>query len=97
MIYQGAYYHELTEDQRVEIHKQKITIGEFIKNYKQPDWCEYPEALGMYMGCWSLCFTTGEISRGYCARCDEYRGPCYAGDLHTGCLHPGRLSVTLFC
>ena len=28
-----------------------------IDNYKQPDWCTYPEALAGDFGCWSLVYS----------------------------------------
>jgi len=46
------YWHELNkEEQKKFIQEEKITIGEFIKRFKQPDWCSYPNALKGLMGC----------------------------------------------
>ena len=46
-----------------------------MKNYKQPDWCNYEEALSWMMGCWSLCDinkdgTRTKISTEFCKNCD---------------------------
>ena len=37
-----------------------MTWAQFLEKYKQPNWCEYPEALMGDMGCWSL-MTPGTI------------------------------------
>jgi len=51
------YWHELSkEEQEKFIQEEKITIGEFMKKFKQPDWCSYPNALEGLMGCWALVF-----------------------------------------
>ncbi len=68
------YWHELTAK---EFDKIKDKSWSYIqKNYQQPDWCEYINALEGIMGCWSLVFLiTGrkehkKISRKFCKSCD---------------------------
>ena len=66
------YWHELSkEEQEKFIQEEKITIGEFMKKFKQPDWCSYPNALEGLMGCWALVF--GYIhSEEDCKDCEFY-------------------------
>lgn len=71
------YFHELTQDEIDTLIADEKTVGYIIANYKQPDWCNYPEALSMSMGCWSLCDLSKDglrtkISRVYCKTCDCY-------------------------
>ena len=70
------YFHELADSTVRKIVKSGITYGELMNRYKQPDWCEYPEALNGVMGCWSLMDTMNlrhKISREYCKGCDCYK------------------------
>ena len=60
-----------------EIEASGITIGEYLKKFKQPDWCAYPDALAGMMGCWSLVDNRPnglrtKISRKFCKGCDCY-------------------------
>lgn len=70
-----AYWHELSQKRIEKIIKDGITVKECLKQYKQPDWCNYPDALAGIMGCWSL--TSNEkdglrtkISKEFCKNCD---------------------------
>ena len=62
------YFHELTKAEFKKLIKQEMTWGECAKDYPQPIWCSYPEAIVGVMGCWSLVgfMVTGE---GYCKKC----------------------------
>ena len=51
----GIFFHELTQDQINTLVENKTPVKEILEKFKQPDWCGYPEALSMTMGCWSLC------------------------------------------
>lgn len=54
---------------------QKRTIGYLKEHYKQPKWCNYPNALDGPFGCWSLMDLYGDrkkISREFCSKCDCY-------------------------
>lgn len=63
-------WHRVPKDEQVAILKSKMTVGEFMKRYEQPAWCNYPDALEGTMGCWSL-MIAGEIkSRASCKGCD---------------------------
>ncbi len=48
------------------------TWGDFMRDYKQPSWCYYPEALAGKWGCSSLMafMVWGE---GYCIICECYK------------------------
>ncbi len=67
------YFHELTKKEFKKLCKGKPeTWDEFARNYPQPIWCSYPEAVAGIMGCWSLVgfMVTGED---YCKNCDCYK------------------------
>jgi hypothetical protein len=66
------YFHELTNEEFGKLCKTKPqTWEEFSKDYPQPKWCSYPNAVCGVMGCWSLMghLVTG---RNYCKKCDLY-------------------------
>ena len=70
------YWHKLPQEKINELIKNKTKIKEILKNYKQPDWCNYPEALGGFLGCWSLTDNRPgglrtKISMEYCKNCTE--------------------------
>ena len=72
----NLYWHELTDEHIKGLITQKKTIGYVLKNYKQPDWCTYPEALSRDMGCWSLVDDFDlrkKISIEYCKKCDLFK------------------------
>ena len=66
------YWHLLT-DEEVKAIKPDTLCSELRKQYKQPDWCTYPDAIDG-LGCWSL---TGvnrrEISSGFCKNCECFK------------------------
>ncbi len=65
------YFHELTEEQRLELMKDSMTLGEMMEQYSQPDWCEYPNALESIMGCWGLFY--GSVKKDEkCKTCECY-------------------------
>ena len=68
------YFHELNESEIDSLFADKKTVGYIMENYKQPDWCNYTEALSMAMGCWSLCDLSKDglrtkISEDFCKDC----------------------------
>lgn len=65
-------WHKLTNEQRSEVFKKKPTVSEFISEFKQPSWCEYPEALSPIVGCWSLCKENTTVSTEFCKGCDQF-------------------------
>jgi len=67
------YFHELTEKERAEMPEK--TVGELMANYSQPEWCNYPDALGGTMGCWSLLSNPGNISKAFCSTCECSTSP----------------------
>lgn len=71
------YWHELSQEEIDKIISDSVTNRFVVENYKQPDWCTYPEALMGVMGCWSLTDNSTDglrtkISHDYCTGC-----PCY--------------------
>lgn len=66
------YFHELTEAEFNKLMEQHMTWGECAKQYPQPTWCGYPDAVMSQYGCWSLMFfrVTGED---FCKTCDSYK------------------------
>lgn len=66
------YFHEVTKGEWDEILKRDMTWEECAKEYPQPRWCTYPDAVCGVMGCASLmaCFVTG---MDYCKDCDCFR------------------------
>lgn len=71
------YFHEISQEEIKRLIDEKKTIPYVMKNYKQPDWCNYKDALSMVFGCWSLCDTRKDgrrtkISTEFCKNCDCY-------------------------
>lgn len=66
------YWHKLRNDEIQKLRSAGKTWGYIVENYLQPDWCNYPEALGGQMGCWSLIDSDirQKISMEYCKNCD---------------------------
>ncbi len=64
------FWHEVSEKEYQEAIKR--TWGWVMKKYKQPDWCNYPDALND--GCWSLLSAVKKtkICRDYCKSCEKY-------------------------
>lgn len=71
------YFHELSQEEIEQLVSEKKTVAYVVDTYKQPDWCDYPEALNGDMGCWSLMDLEPDglrtkISRDFCKNCDLY-------------------------
>jgi hypothetical protein len=68
------YFHEADEEEIVKFSEGK-TWGDLQKEYAQPTWCNYPEALNGTMGCWTLCDIKGRkvISERFCGDCDCFQ------------------------
>lgn len=70
------YWHELSQEKIDELISKKVTLKYVMDNYKQPDWCNYPNALEGVMGCWSLTDNRKDglrtkISKQFCSNCHE--------------------------
>ena len=50
------FWHETDNEERKKLRDK--TWQYVVDNYKQPDWCNYPEALAGDMGCWALVYST---------------------------------------
>jgi hypothetical protein len=72
------YWHTITNDELNKLLEADTTWGEVGKNYKQPEWCRYPEALSGPLGCWSLTIFDyiHNICESYCEDCDMF-DPCW--------------------
>jgi len=57
---------------RRKLIKKRWTLGMFEAKYRQPEWCNYPEALSGPMGCWKL-DSDGVHSLYDCMFCDELK------------------------
>jgi hypothetical protein len=70
------YFHELSQEEVDKLITDKKNWGYIMNEYKQPDWCNCPNALEGTMGCWSLVdlskdgFRT-KISKDFCKGCDK--------------------------
>ena len=62
------YFHELSDSEWEDLQKTKMTWDDLNKFYKQPDWCNYPDALNP-LGCWGLIYRHCR-SEQYCSKCD---------------------------
>lgn len=72
------YWHEISQDEVNEVIASKKTYQFLVDNYKQPDWCSYPDALMGVMGCWSLTDNGPDglrtkVSHDFCKTCDQYK------------------------
>ena len=64
------YWHRISIKKRKELLAKGITIGEVLEKYKQPSWCNYPEALSGGFGCWALGSLDIKVNKKYCGSCD---------------------------
>lgn len=64
------YWHEMSLVRRKRVLFSEISVGEFMRKYKQPRWCHYPDALAGVMGCWSLVSSRITVSENYCKNCE---------------------------
>lgn len=63
-------WHQLTKREQEAVLKSRITVGAFMKQYRQPYWCGYPGALESVMGCWSLMTPKLIKNRKSCTGCE---------------------------
>lgn len=66
------FFHELPQSTIDQMIKDGKTLQYVMDNYRQPEWCKYPNALNDKMGCWSLVCMRTDISREFCEDCDCY-------------------------
>lgn len=70
------YFHEIPQSEVEMLVDEQNIVKYILDNYKQPDWCGYPDALSFTFGCWTLCDMQPDggrtkISSDYCkAMCD---------------------------
>jgi hypothetical protein len=66
----SKFWHELSvAEQQAVKQRTPYTVGEFMAEYAQPDWCQYPGALCADLGCWSLFYGTVH-SESDCGDCE---------------------------
>jgi hypothetical protein len=66
------YFHELTDEEFEKLKKTGVHWNDLPKNYPQPKWCMYSDALNAEMGCWSLVYRMG-VNKEYCSKdCDLF-------------------------
>lgn len=63
------FFHKISNDEYNRLVDEDKTWQHIIDNYKQPDWCGYPEALRGGMGCWKLT-DRGVKSQEDCKECE---------------------------
>lgn len=65
------FWHEVPLTEQDEILKAGgKTWAEFCEEFKQPEWCGYPDAMFGAMGCWSLMISKTIRSESNCRACD---------------------------
>jgi hypothetical protein len=69
------YWHQISQEEIVDLIEKGTTNQYIVDNYKQPEWCSYHEALMGQLGCWSLVDNTPDglrtkISESFCSNCD---------------------------
>lgn len=72
------FFHKASQEEVDKLINDKKTWDYICKNYLQPEWCEYPNALNGLMGCWSLIDISKDgyrtkISKDYCKDCDCFK------------------------
>lgn len=68
------YWHKIPKDDQESVLKYSgLTVGEFMKKYRQPKWCGYHSALEGQMGCWSLMVPGRIIGIESCSGCELLR------------------------
>ena len=62
------FFHELKDAEFEDAARDRLKYSQF----RQPEWCGYPNALDFYFGCWSL---TGRLVKNedYCRNCGAYK------------------------
>jgi len=71
--FKERYWHKLTDEERQEVYDSNPNIFDFMNEFKQPDWCNYPEALTPLFGCSSLNKKDTKVCKETCQGCDEYK------------------------
>lgn len=69
------YFHKVSQEEIDNLISEKKSWRYVMENYKQPNWCQYHEALNGTMGCWSLTDISKKslrtkISKKFCSDCD---------------------------
>ncbi len=72
------FFHQIPQEEVDKLISTNKSVGYVMANYKQPDWCSYPEALSMEFGCLSLCDLKkdglrSKISVDFCKQCECFK------------------------
>jgi hypothetical protein len=85
-LVEPRYWHEIdAKEQGNILNHSGMTVGDFLKRFRQPDWCNYPDALGGAMGCWNLLMPGAVRDIKACEGCEE----CEAKRLNGEVRHAG--------
>lgn len=72
------YFHVLSKKQLQRLIDEEKTWGDIMRDYAQPFWCKYTDALEGTMGCWTLTNLSKSnlnIEDKHCKSCDSYIKP----------------------
>ena len=70
-------FHLLTDEAFKALQDSDATWGDIGKKYRQPVWCDYPDALHGIAGCLSLIYRRG-VGRSFCSKCDLFSSSPFA-------------------
>ena len=48
------FFHEISDEEVQELFNTHWKWKDVMETYRQPTWCQYPDALAGKLGCWSL-------------------------------------------
>ena len=65
------FFHKLSKKEFDALPDGNYSWGQCSKDYPQPSWCNYPDAVAGEMGCWSL-MDFRVTGRAYCKNCNCY-------------------------
>ena len=63
------YFHNITDEEYKKLEESGTNWEKIMKNYSQPDWCSYPNALEGIMGCRALVYRDVK-SKSFCEQCE---------------------------
>lgn len=64
------YFHEMSRQEIYALRRGTKLDREFVDTFKQPEWCNYPDALDSILGCWRL-NSFGVRCKSSCENCEE--------------------------
>jgi hypothetical protein len=69
------YWHMAADKELEQLITESTSINFIKENYRQPDWCEMPDALDFTWGCWTLSDLKlrKTICKKFCSSCECYK------------------------